>query len=281
MNILRINAAELPPDWVLPPDADAALIVGDAVHQVLPRLAPGSLDGLITDPPYSSGGMFRGDRAKPTSAKYLQDEKTNVAGLLPDFYGDNRDALAHLWWMQVWLSIGWAACKPGAFIAVFADWRQVAAAGIAVQVAGFTQRGIRPWVKPAGSYRMQWHLPGNDSEFCVWGTRGPVMPWEGCEAAPNSPWMARAPRGAEKRHQTEKPLQIMRDLVRTVPPGGVILDPFAGSGTTMEAALIEGRRVIGCELSEDYADRIMMRLTTVDPVTEPGSTQEPLFGGKP
>lgn len=60
-------------------------------------------------------------------------------------------------------------------------------------------------------------------------------------------------RPAANHHPTVKPLQLMRYLVRLVtPPGGVVLDPFAGSGTTLMAAVLEGFDAIGCELTEDY-----------------------------
>ncbi|MEB0286185.1 site-specific DNA-methyltransferase [Cryobacterium sp. 10S3] len=62
-------------------------------------------------------------------------------------------------------------------------------------------------------------------------------------------------------HQTVKPLELMRWLVRLVtPPHGVVLDPFAGSGTTLEAALIEGFTAIGVELEADHLPLIRQRL---------------------
>jgi DNA modification methylase len=62
-------------------------------------------------------------------------------------------------------------------------------------------------------------------------------------------------------HATVKPLTLMRWLVRLVtPPGGVVLDPFAGSGTTVEAALLEGFRVIGIERETDYLPMIQQRI---------------------
>jgi site-specific DNA-methyltransferase (adenine-specific) len=58
-----------------------------------------------------------------------------------------------------------------------------------------------------------------------------------------------------------KPLDLMRWLVRLVtPPGGVVLDPFAGSGTTLEAAIVEGFRSIGIEREADYLPLIEQRI---------------------
>ena len=62
-------------------------------------------------------------------------------------------------------------------------------------------------------------------------------------------------------HATVKPLKLMQYLVRMVtPPGGTILEPFAGSGTTIEAALIEGYNVIGIERETDYLPLIQHRI---------------------
>lgn len=54
-------------------------------------------------------------------------------------------------------------------------------------------------------------------------------------------------------HPTVKPIALMRHLVRLVtPPGGLVLDPFAGSGSTGVAAMLEGFRFVGCELQPEY-----------------------------
>ena len=66
-------------------------------------------------------------------------------------------------------------------------------------------------------------------------------------------------------HPTVKPLTLMRWLVRLVtPPGGTVLDPFTGSGTTLEAALIEGFHAIGIEANPDYLPLIRQRLAPHD-----------------
>lgn len=65
------------------------------------------------------------------------------------------------------------------------------------------------------------------------------------------------------QHATVKPLTLMRYLVKLVtPPGGTVLEPFAGSGTTLEAAILEGFSCIGIELDEDgtHIPLIMQRL---------------------
>lgn len=62
-------------------------------------------------------------------------------------------------------------------------------------------------------------------------------------------------------HPTVKPLDLMRWLVRLVtPPNGTVLDPFAGSGTTLEAATLEGLHSIGVERDPQYLQLCEQRL---------------------
>ena len=62
-------------------------------------------------------------------------------------------------------------------------------------------------------------------------------------------------------HPTVKPTDLMRYLVRMVTPlGGLVLDPFTGSGSTGRAAMLEGMRFIGCELSPEYAEIARARI---------------------
>jgi DNA modification methylase len=77
-------------------------------------------------------------------------------------------------------------------------------------------------------------------------------------------------------HPTVKPLALMRWLVRLVtPPGGVVLDPFAGSGTTVEAAILEGFEVIAIEREADYLPLIHQRINRRrDPVAAVRATLE-------
>jgi hypothetical protein len=65
-------------------------------------------------------------------------------------------------------------------------------------------------------------------------------------------------------HPTVKPLALMRWLCRLVTPaGGVVVDPFAGSGTTLEAAYLEGFESIGVEMTSDYWPLIEARVARV------------------
>ena len=72
-------------------------------------------------------------------------------------------------------------------------------------------------------------------------------------------------------HPTVKPIALMRYLIRLVtPPNGTVLDPFAGSGTTLVAAIQEGMQPIGIELTEDYWQIIHARCehATTEPIQQ-------------
>ena len=90
------------------------------------------------------------------------------------------------------------------------------------------------------------------------------------------------------KHPTVKPIDLMRWLVRMItPPGGVVLDPFAGTGTTAQAAFVEGFDAILIEREEEYrADiRRRMDLMLAGPVTKTAALNDappdfgPLFNG--
>jgi hypothetical protein len=72
---------------------------------------------------------------------------------------------------------------------------------------------------------------------------------------------SRRERGADNSHPTVKPLALMRWLCRLItPPGGLVLDPFAGSGTTGVAALQEGLQFLGIEREAEYCQIAQRRL---------------------
>jgi site-specific DNA-methyltransferase (adenine-specific) len=70
-------------------------------------------------------------------------------------------------------------------------------------------------------------------------------------------------------HPTEKPQSILDPLIRySVPPGGLVLDPFAGSGSTLLTARSLGRRAVGIEADERYCEAAARRLSEPDLFTE-------------
>lgn len=65
-------------------------------------------------------------------------------------------------------------------------------------------------------------------------------------------------------HPTEKPIGILDPLIRyACPEGGLVVDPFAGSGSTLDAARQSGRRAIGIEANEEYIERAARRLSAL------------------
>ncbi|KHL55096.1 DNA-methyltransferase [Xanthomonas cannabis] len=226
------------------------LLQGDALT-ILPTLEANSFDALITDPPYASGGLTAAARARPPSTKYCRD------GGHADFVGDERDQRSHLKWMHLWLSECARVLKDGAPVLLFTDWRQLPLTTDALQIAGFTWRGITVWDKTEG-VRPQLGRFRNQAEYIVWGSKG-NMPLD--RRAPVLPGVIReSVRKADKHHLTGKPTELMRQLVRICEAGGRVLDPFAGSGTTLVAAQLEGFEAVGIEMTDQYASVTRERL---------------------
>lgn len=94
---------------------------------------------------------------------------------------------------------------------------------------------------------------------------------------PDSPifYCAKPPKsekGTDNPHPTVKPVNLMRYLVRLVtPPGGKVLDPFCGSGTTVVAAFLEGFRCLGIEQNAEYADYARTRIDAARTVGSEGT----------
>lgn len=66
--------------------------------------------------------------------------------------------------------------------------------------------------------------------------------------------------GGVKHHPTEKPIDILRQLIESSSVlGETVFDPFAGSGSTLIAAALEGRRAVGCEIDERYCETAAKR----------------------
>jgi site-specific DNA-methyltransferase (adenine-specific) len=235
-------------------DADGVtLYLGDSLA-LIPDL-PHEFDAIITDPPYSSGGAHRSDRMASTTSKYVS---TGTVGARYEFSGDNRDQRSFLAWVSLWMGAALHKSKPGAMACVFTDWRQLPILTDAFQSGGWVWRGVAVWDKtlkarPApGTFTSQ-------AEYIVWGTSGPFIPRPLGRQIPGA-WRQGAPPTADRDHITQKPLAVMEWVVDATATDGLILDPFAGSGSTLMAARASGRRAVGIEIEERYCEIIANRL---------------------
>jgi len=262
-----IAAAVLSAPWTI--------LSGEALA-LLRKMPSASVDAVITDPPYSSGGKFRGDRTAATGDKYVQ---SSTATERPDFAGDTRDQRSFAYWCALWLSEALRVAKAGAPLAIFTDWRQLPATTDAVQAGGWIWRGVAPWDKTEASRPMMGGFR-NQSEFVVWGTAGPTDQAVANEVGVLPGVFRHRVDQEDKFHQTGKPTLLMMDVVKICRPGGLILDPFAGSATTIVAALKTGRRGIGFERSEEYLEIARQRCEgAATGVDWRKPEQRSLFGG--
>lgn len=244
-----------------------ALHQGDALA-LLRELPERSVDAIVTDPPYSSGGMYRGDRSELPRQKYIG---TDVTLERPDFAGDNRDGRAWLYWSALWIGECLRVAVPGAVLCMFCDWRQLATATDALQCGGFVLRGIVPWDKTEAA-RPQLGRFRQQAEFIVWGSAGPMVDEERAASIGVLPGCIRCAKNHDDDlvHPAGKPVPVMQELVRAAPVGGLVLDPFSGYAPVGVAALLERRRFLGFELQVEWIALARERLEAVASDSTPG-----------
>jgi DNA modification methylase len=250
------------PDDVPEAPAEPVTVLGDVwimgrhrLHcadcmDILPTLS--SVDAFVLDPPYSSGGQFRGDRSQTTTTKYVQTD--SVETHRGDFAGDNRDQRAFLAWSSMCFGKMLQCGKPGAILCTFTDWRQLPTMSDAVQAGGWVWRNIVTWWKPG--IRMQRGRFSSSAEYLIYASNG--VPAEGVDSPQNV--LSYPPvSGKDKTHIAEKPVALLVDLLGVAPFKAIVVDPFAGSGTTIIAAETTGRTCIAIELSPTYCDVAVRR----------------------
>ena len=216
-------------------------------------LPAGSVDAVVTDPPYSSGGQFRGDRMQSTIAKYVQS--SSVDTWVSPFTGDNRDQRAFLVWCSMWMGQARRICKPGGVLLCFTDWRQLPTVSDALQCGGWVWRGIATWWKPG--IRMQRGRFSLSAEYLVIGSNGDLA--EG-ERSPQNVFAMAPVNGSDKEHIAEKPVEVLDWALGVTAMGATVLDPFVGSGTTGVACVRTGRNFIGCEIDAGYFEIAQRRI---------------------
>lgn len=236
---------------------DYELHLGDCLD-VLRGMEAGSVDAVITDPPYSSGGAFRGDRMASTISKYVQTESIDTWRI--PFTGDNRDQRGFMVWCAMWMGEARRVTKAGGVFVCFTDWRQLPTVTDAMQAGGWVWRGLATWWKPG--IRMQRGRFLLSAEYVVIGSNGELA--EG-ELSPQNVFPCAPVNGDDKNHIAEKPIDVLRWALSVTPRGSIVLDPFTGSGTTGVACKQMGRRFIGIELDPQYYAIAERRIANAQP----------------
>lgn len=217
---------------------------GDCL-EILPEID--HVDHCLTDPPYEAeahtlGRRLNGARRPDGEGRIVLERPLDFAGITPELRSGVGAEITRL-------ATGWILvfCQVEAAML----WRD----------ALFPARYFRTqiWRKPDGAPQFTGDRPGMGYESIVtcwnsasrsrWNGGGRHGVYEYCTVRDGS------------GHMTEKPLPLMRELVTLfTDPGDLILDPFAGSGTTGVAAQLEGRRAILIECEEKWCEVAANRL---------------------
>jgi DNA modification methylase len=202
---------------------DLVTIYHGDCREVLPALSV-QADILATDPPYGLDAVY--GRPGGVRRVIVGDETTDLA----EWVVGQIDALA-----------------ASAWLAVFSGWNGNGPIQVAMTAAGVTVKTVIVWDK------MQ---PGigtgirDQHEFVVLGSVGtPPRPWHS-----GNVWRLPKVHG-RPAHPNEKPVNLMRLLLaRLTDAPSLVLDPFCGSGSTLEAAKSLGHHAIGIEIDERYCE---------------------------
>lgn len=211
---------------------------GDCLEK-LRLIEPMSVQAVITDPPYMIGSISVGD---PSSKSGTWADMENSA-----------------YWFSAWITQCKRILKPDGFLIVFGNWRSIPTLIRAFSLAEIQAQSCMVWDK-------QWIGPGGPSAL------RPVYEIAMFAAMPEAKirnrsakdiytckWMAGNMK--ESKHPAEKPVQVMRHLISlTAPDGGLIVDPFMGSGTTGRAAFLEGCDFVGIEREAEWVQTAKQRI---------------------
>ena len=251
------------------------LRLGDCLDPIagLASLADGSVDHMICDPPYGER-THTNHRVGSTSAygRYTSSpSRSKDIGFDPITNSQMASvAVAAARLVRRWIV---TFCE----IEQAADWRRHFEAG------GLDYIRTGAWVKPGATPQFSGDRPAAGFEAIVIAHRKGRKRWNG--GGRHGVWTVPIVKNhvEDRIHTTQKPLALMEELVADfTDPGDLILDPFAGSGTTGLAAIRLGRRFVGWELSEEYHAIASRRLNGDE--AKPRKEQPGLFdaiGGTP
>ena len=218
---------------------DALIIKGDCLD-VMADQPDSSIDAIVTDPPYMIGAISIGDsKAKAGSMVDLQ----NAA-----------------YWYKLWIGECLRVLKPTGFIWVFGNWRSLPIYTIASDSLKCKIQSClvwdKEWIGPSAKSQLR---PSFEIAVLFAKSKDAEIHDRGARDVFRCKWMAS--HSGKSGHPAEKPVELMSYLCRLItPPGGLILDPFCGSGSTGVAAMREGFNFIGIELNHDYAEIARRRI---------------------
>ena len=228
-------------------DESVTLYHGDCL-EVMAGLPDQSVTTVLTDPPYSSGGRRENSRSlRKSMTRSMEDDDW--------IRGDAMSTNGFTYLLRM-CGIQWRrALVPGGHVLSFIDWRMAGILAAAMETADLRQHPILVWDKQRLGMGAVFR---NQHEFIVHMSSGtPLAPQR--RDVPN---VLRFPSVRDGDHPTEKPGALLETLLSVVtPPGGVVLDPFAGSGSTLYAARALGHTAIGVEADERYCEVIAKRLS--------------------
>lgn len=234
-------------DWV-------TLYHGDCL-ELMAEMPEAVVDTVLTDPPYSSGGRRENARSiRKSMTRRVEDDDW--------IRGDAMSTPGFVYLLRQ-CGVEWRRIlRPGGHVLSFIDWRMSPNLGAALETADLRQHPTLVWDKCKIGMGAIFR---NQHEFIVHMTAGTPMPPQ----RRDMPNVLRYPAIRNGDHPTEKPTALLQDLLSVVtPPEGLVLDPFAGSGSTLTAAKVTGRYALGIEADERYCEIAAKRLG-----------QDTLFGG--
>ena len=227
------------------------VIQGDCLD-ILREMESGSVDAVVTDPPYCSGAIGEAQRTR-ADGQGLRSENLKRFGW---FTGDNMGTAGLVWLLRSVAVESMRILKPTGSFLVFCDWRMLSAIQPAIESAGMRYQDLIVWDKGhmglGCGFRKQ-------HELILHFTAGKPVYYD--RATANVIKCARIST-SDREHQTQKPTELIERLLQVVtPPNGTVLDPFLGSGTTGVAAVRLGHSFIGIEREQEYCEIARKRIS--------------------
>jgi site-specific DNA-methyltransferase (adenine-specific) len=232
-------------------------------------------DCAVMDPPYCSGG-FTENAKKSAAGMGLRSETVREVG----WFMSDQMTTAGVCWLMAHVS-GWIgrALPEGGTITTFTDWRMVSHLAPAMESSGLRFQNLLVWEKPSAGLGTGFKATHELAIHLAKGT--PVY-----HALDGSNILkCKRINAATRVHQTQKPVELMAGIIRVVScEGQTVLDAFAGSGSTLVAAHMMGRKSIGIEIDEKNCEEIAKRFEGMLPfgsaVPKGGGQTGNLFGAE-